>query len=93
MTKKRTIFSLLLAMVMCFTIFGGTVAQAAEIETPSTSVAVPTKDQQVTQLAVQPRSKIGNTFGGNLDATMPYVTSFYFDKNYSEIECVYYGAY
>lgn len=76
-------------MVMCFTIFGSTVAQAAEIETPSTSVAASTEDQQVTQLAVQPRSKIGNTYGGILAYGMPYVATLYVDKDYDSIECVY----
>ena len=97
MTKRRQIFSVLLAIVMCFTIFGSTNAMAIESEVANMATKASTKEKitesdVALKAIVQPRlTQIGQTLTGTLSPQIAYTGTIVVDKNYSNVQ-VYYAT-
>ncbi len=97
MTKKRKIFSFLLAIVMCFSIFGSATAMATEPEADDVPITAITKEkiaesEAMLKAIVQPRdTQVGQTLTGTLSPRMVYTGTLVVDKDYSNVT-VYYST-
>lgn len=97
MTKKRKIFSFLLAIVMCFSIFGSATAMATEPEADDVPITAITKEkiaesEAMLKAIVQPRdTQVGQTLTGTLSPQVVYTGTLVVDKDCSNAT-VYYST-